>query len=214
MPNIIGTVAGGDVSAQLYDPTGLAVDAVNLYIADSGNNRVRRVDLATQTITTFAGTGTAGFSGDGGPATAAELSGPYGLALDSRSLYIADSGNNRVRRVGLAKPTITTVAGTGLPAFAGDGGPATGAQLYDPTGLALDSGYLYMADRGNSRIRRIHLATQTITTFAGIGDRGFAGDGGLATAARLNWPFGLAVRSGYLYIADTSNGCVRRVNLG
>jgi sugar lactone lactonase YvrE len=208
---------GGDggqaTAAQLNSPRGLSLDSGNLYIGDSGNNRVRRVDLATGTITTFAGTGVAGFGGDGGPATAAQLNNPFGVTIASGYLYIGDYGNNRVRRVDLATGAITTFAGTGAAGFSGDGGPATAAQLNTPRFLAVGSGYLYVSDTGNYRVRRVDLATGTITTFAGTGVAGFAGDGGPATAAQFSIPLGLAVDSGNLYIADPANMRVRRVDL-
>jgi len=205
---------GPATSAQINTPRHIAVDARYLYIADNANNRVRRVDLATGIITTLAGTGVQGFSGDGGPATAAQLSGPNGLALDSRNLYLVDTGNYRVRRVELATGTITTVAGTGAPGFSGDGGPATAAQINNPFGVAVDSGNLYIGDYGNNRVRRVDLATGTITTFAGTGVAGFGGDGGPATAAQIAGPIAFALDSGNLYIADRNNNRVRRVNLG
>jgi hypothetical protein len=172
------------------------------------------VDLATGTITTLAGTGVAGFGGDGGPATAAQLNTPRFVAVDSRNLYVTDGGNNRVRRVDLATGTITTFAGTGVAGFGGDSGPATAAQINTPLGLAVDSGNLYITDPPNNRVRRVDLATGTITTFAGTGTAGFGGDGGPATAAQLSGPYGVAVGSGYLYIAENGNNRVRRVNLG
>jgi DNA-binding beta-propeller fold protein YncE len=208
---------GGDSSpataTQLNSPRGLALDSGNLYIGDSGNHRVRKIDLATGIITTFAGTGVAGFSGDGGQAAAAQLSNPFGVTIASGNLYIGDYGNNRVRRVDLATGTITTFAGTGVAGFAGDGGPASAAQLNTPRFLAVASGYLYVSDSGNNRVRRVDLATATITTFAGTGVAGFAGDGGPASAAQLNTPRFLAVASGYLYISDSGNNRVRRVDL-
>jgi len=131
------------------DPAG------NLYIADFGNSRVRKVTPGG-TISTYAGTGTPGFAGDGGPATAAQLSFPQGVALDSAgNLYIADSNNNRIRKV-TPGGTISTYAGTGLQGFSGDGGPAIDAQLWFPVGVALDSaGNLYIADQENQRIRKV-----------------------------------------------------------
>jgi sugar lactone lactonase YvrE len=159
---VAGTGTGGDsgdggqaTSAQLRFPTDVAVDgAGNLYIADSGNHRVRKVTGGI--ITTVAGTGAAGLSGDGGPAGSAQLNTPQALALDrSGDLYIADSGNHRVRRVSPAG-VITTVAGTGVKGFSGDGGPAGLAQLANPLGVALDrAGNLYIADTGNRRVRRV-----------------------------------------------------------
>ena len=135
---------------------GMALDpAGNLYIADFGNSRVRKVTPGG-TISTYAGTGTPGFAGDGGPATAAQLSFPQGVALDSAgNLYIADSNNNRIRKV-TPGGTISTYAGTGLQGFSGDGGPAIDAQLWFPVGVALDSaGNLYIADQENQRIRKV-----------------------------------------------------------
>ncbi|MBU2008400.1 MAG: hypothetical protein KJ624_00900 [Chloroflexi bacterium] len=209
--------SGGDggpaTAAQLNNPIGLALGSGNLYIADSGNNRVRRVDLATGTISIFAGSGTAGFGGDGGPATAAQLNNPNALTLDSANLYISEGIGNRIRRVDLATGTMTTFAGTGAGGFAGDGGPATAAQLNTPIGLAVDSANLYIGDSQNNRVRRVDLATGTITSLAGTGVGGFVGDGGPAAAAQLNFPCGLAVGSGNLYIAERSNNRIRRVDL-
>ncbi len=143
-------------SPDVARPAGLALDAQgNLYIVDSGNNRVREVGL-DGTIRTVAGTGTAGFSGDGGPAARAQLNGPTGIAVDATgALFIADSGNNRVRRVS-PDGTITTVAGSGTKGFSGDGGTAVKAQLSGPTGVAIGpDGALYVADSANDRIRKI-----------------------------------------------------------
>jgi sugar lactone lactonase YvrE len=163
-------------------------------------------------ITTVAGTGTGGFSGDGGLATDARLSVPAGVAVDGAgTLYIADQENHRVRRVG-TDGKITTVAGTGTGGFFGDGGPATRAQLLAPAGVAVDgAGTLYIADTGNHRVRQVG-ADGKITTVAGTGTDGFSGDGGPATRARLWAPAGVAVdSSGNVYIADERNRRVRRV---
>ncbi|WP_322754609.1 protein kinase domain-containing protein [Frankia sp. Cas3] len=222
---VAGTGTGGFTGdggpathAQLANPDGVAVDNTGtLYIADQDNNRVRRVGT-DGTITTLAGTGTAGYAGDGGPATHAQLANPHGVAVDSTgTLYIADEGNQRVRRVG-TDGTITTVAGTGTEGFTGDGGPATHAQLAYPEGVAVDrTGTLYITDQGNQRVRRVG-TDGTITTVAGTGTAGYAvyagyaGDGGPATHAQLANPHGVAVDStGTLYIADLSNNRVRRV---
>ena len=169
--------------------------------------------MATGIITTFAGSGAAGFGGDGGPSAGAQLNTPVGLAVGSGNLYIGDQGNNRVRRVDLATGTITTLAGTGAGGSAGDGGPSTAAQFNSPGGLAVDSGNLYIADSHNNRVCRVDLGTGTITTVAGTGAAGFAGDGGPASAAQLNYPGGVAVGSGNLYIAERGNNRVRRVDL-
>ena len=138
----------------------MAVDADgNLYIADAGNNRIREVNLSTGVITTVAGNGTPGYSGDNGPATAAELV-PEGVAVDaSGNLYIADSDNERIREVNHGTGVITTVAGNGTPGYSGDNGPATAAELYYPEGVAVDaSGNLYIADTVNDVIREVNLA--------------------------------------------------------
>ena len=179
---IITTVAGtgdegfsGDggpaTSARLNRPWAIALDgAGNLYITDLRNIRIRKVDTSG-TITTVAGTGEEGFSGDGGPATSAQLFGPRGVALDGAgNLYIADTGNIRIRKVDTAG-TITTVAGTGVFGFSGDGGPATSAQLNGDRGIALDgAGNLYIAEFVNRRIRKMD-TSGTITTVAGTGER-------------------------------------------
>lgn len=215
---------GGDnaaaIAAELYDPTAVAADNMgNIYVADSANNVVRRVDLSTGVITTVAGNGTWGYGGDGYAATAAELNDPMGIAVDAAgNIYIADSGNNVVRKVG-PSGTITTIAGdfTLGPGYSGDGQAATSAQLDDPTGLALDGQYLFIADTGNNVIRRVDLSTGTITTVAGdfaLG-AGYSGDGHAATSAQLNGPTGVAVDAeGNLYIADTANNLVRKVDPG
>jgi len=216
----IQTVAGssfiGDggpaTAAQIGAIQGVAVDGKgNLYLSDTDNNRVRKVDT-TGTITTFAGNGTAGFSGDGGPATAAQLNLPYGLATDvAGNLYIADLGNNRVRKVSL-DGTIATFAGTGVEGYSGDGVQATATQLYVPRNLAFDAVQnLYIAEFGGHRVRRVTPAG-VISTVAGNGVAGYSGDRGFATQAQLSYPAGLTVdRTGALYIADSSNNCVRKI---
>ena len=220
---VVTTVAGtgewgfsGDggpaVEAQLYFPAGMAVDeAGNVYIAD-GNHRIRKVDASTGIISTVAGTGTAGFSGDGGPAVEARLDEPHGVALDSAgNLYIADTNNNRIRKVDAAG-VITTVAGpAGHGYFNGDGGPAVEARLRSPEGVAVDgAGNIYIADTDDRRIRRVDAVTGIITTIAGGGST--LGDGGRATEARLYNPHDVALdAAGNIYIADTNNHRVRRL---
>ncbi len=205
---------GGDgglaAAAQFDRPYGVVVDeAGNLYIADSTNHRIRKVD-STGTITTIAGTGESGFDGDGGPAAAAQLSAPTGVAVDGAgNLYIADTENQRIRKVDSTGP-ITTIAGTGER---GDGGPAAEAQLSDPIGVAVDgAGNLYIAERDNQRIRKVD-STGTITTIAGTGELSFGGDSGPATEAQLSAPTGVAVDgAGNVYIADTENQRIRKVD--
>jgi hypothetical protein len=207
---------GGDggpaVSAELNNPNDVAMDSAgNLYIADFVNSRVRKVDTGG-IITTVAGNGTQGYSGDGGAATSAEIKLPEGIAVDdSGNLYIADNGNSRIRKV--SGGIITTVAGNGTAGYSGDGGPATATELNYPTGVAVDAtGNLYIADFQNSCIRKV--SGGIITTVAGLDQGpGYAGDGGPATAARLNYPTGVSVLpSGELFIADTFNNRIRKVD--
>ncbi len=211
---------GGPAIRAGMNPGGLAVDpAGNLYLADTGNHRVRRLDAATGVVTTVAGTGDAGFSGDGSPATLAQLDGPTGVAIDKDgNLYIADGtrdGKNRIRRIDGLTGFIETVAGNGSQGFSGDGGPAALAQFSSLGGLATDaSGNLYIADNFNNRVRMVSAATGIITTVAGNGVAGFLGDGGPAIDARLNNPLSVALDSaGNLYIADSGNYRIRKVTL-
>ncbi|MGH8487836.1 MAG: RHS repeat-associated core domain-containing protein, partial [Gammaproteobacteria bacterium] len=223
MNNVITTVAGngtagysGDggpaAQAKLYYPETIALGPDgSLYIADTFNNRIRRVG-PDGIITTVAGTGKQGYNGDGGPATQAITQYPLSIALGpDGSLYIADYFNHRIRRVGL-DGVITAVAGTAHGGYGGDGGPATQAKLWTPSGLALGpDGSLYIADSGNNHIRRVG-PDGVITTVTGTGHYGYAGDGGPATQAKLFAPSGLALGpDGSLYIADTDNNRIRRV---
>jgi sugar lactone lactonase YvrE len=210
---------GGDsgiaTGAQMYEPMGsVALDpSGNLIISDSGNNAVRQVAASTGFITTIAGTGRVGYSGDGGPATSAMLDQPQGIALDAAGdIYIADAGNNVVRRIDASTGLISTFAGSQGCAYDGDGGPATSAHLCFPAGVAFDTaGDLYIADTDSMVIRRVD-ATGAITTVAGNGTRGYSGDGGAATGAALNIPNSVAVDgAGNLYIADTYNMAIREV---
>jgi hypothetical protein len=215
---------GRATNTQLGAPSGVAVDRQGIvYISDSGTNTVRTVDRAG-IIHTLAGNGAANYTGDEGPAKAAALSAPQGVAVDLvGNVYIADTGNNVVRRVD-ASGTIHTFAGTDTSGYAGDEGPATGAQLLSPTGVAADSyGDLYIADTGNNVIRQVD-ASGVIHTVVGNGTGGFAGDGGAATTAELAQPAGIAEsdagpsvagRSEYgsirVFVADTVNNRVREV---
>jgi sugar lactone lactonase YvrE len=206
---------GPAAAATLHWPHGVAVDPTgsSLYIADSANHRIRRVDFATGIITTVAGGATPGAGGDGGPATDARLEDPKAVyAAPSGDLYIADSGNDRIRRVDRSG-TITTVAGSGVTGYAGDGGPAVAAQFDGPRSLAMDAaGNLYVADDNNERIRRID-PNGVVTTVAGTGVEGPAGDGGPARAAQLDHPRGVVVDGrGDLFIADSMNHRIRMVD--
>jgi sugar lactone lactonase YvrE len=202
-------------------PNGIALDSSNnLYIAETLNNRIRKVD-SSGNISTVAGIVDAsgsplyGYSGDGDLATLAELANPIGLALDSsNNLYIVDQQNYRIRKVTTSTGIITTIAGTGVGGYSGDGGPATSAQIdSEANSVAVDnSGNLYIADSGNNRIRKVD-SSGIITTVAGNGEYGFSGDGGLAINAKLAYPFDIAIdRSNNLYIADTVNNVIRKVD--
>ncbi len=194
--------------------------AGNLYIADTDNQRVRKLDKATGIITTIAGDGVEGFAGDGGPAAHAQLDGPTGVAVDKAgNVYIADGtvrGKNRIRRVDGVTGVIETVAGNGSQGYSGDGGPATLAQFSSLGGLAIDaSGNLYIADNFDNRVRMVSAATGIITTVAGNGVAGFLGDGEPAAEARLNNPLSVALdAAGNLYIADSGNYRIRKVANG
>ncbi len=200
-------------SAQLWSPENVTTDANgNVYIADRGNHVIRKVTPAG-VITTFAGTGQLGFSGDGGPATAATFNEPTGLAFDATgNLYSADTNNHRIRKITPAG-IISTVVGTGNDAFSGDGGNALQASLNLPLAVAFDkAGNLYIADAANHRIRKV-ASNGTIQSIAGVTLDGYTGDGGLATQAQLNFPTGVVVDdAGNVFIADTSNHRVRKIN--
>ena len=206
---------GPATAAQLNYPYGLAIDATgNIYISEQLGGRIRKVTRAG-IISTFAGSDSSGYGGDGGPATLAQLNEPYGLAIDTAgSLLIVDEGNFKIRKV-TRDGIITTVAGSTIfgATFSGDGGPATAANLYVPTGVAVDAdNNIYIADMNNQRIRKIDGAG-IITTIAGNGFQSFLGDGWCATIAQLNNPQGVAVdRSGNVLIADSYNNRIRKVN--
>jgi len=224
---IISTIAGngtagatGDgglaIAAELNNPTGVAVDAAgNVYVADQANNKVRKIAVATGVITTIAGNGTAGYSGDGAAAASAELSSPYSVALDAGdNVYIADAGNNRIREINVSTGNISSVAGsTAVGGFGGDGGLATVATLNHPMGVALDaSGNIYIADTYNGRIREVNIGSGKISTVAGNGTTAFVA--GLATATGLNLPTGVALdASSNIYIADANNNLVEMVTI-
>jgi sugar lactone lactonase YvrE len=201
-------------SAPLGTVQGAATDTTgNVYVADSGNHMVFKIS-SSGVLNLVAGTGTAGFSGDNGPATAAALSYPSAVAVDAYgNVYIADSSNSRVRKVSASTGIITTVAGTGSGGYSGDGGPAASAQLRYPQGVAVDTaGNLYVADSQNYRVRKVD-TSGIITTVAGSGTYGYSGDGGPATAAQLGYLRGIAISTaGYLYITDTWSGYVRKVD--
>jgi streptogramin lyase len=269
---VAGTGQPGFSATQLNNPYGLRIGPDGaMYIGDIGNHRIRRVDLATGDVTTFAGSGEKGNSGDGGRALQAKLNEPYEIVFDSAgNLFFTDMPEHVIRRIDRKIGIITRIAGTGQPGFSGDGGPAVEAQLRQPHSIALaPGGALLICDIGNHRIRRVDLRTGIITTFAGTGEKkptpevapvagtplngpraldiddhgnlwlvlregnavyridpaagkiyhaagtgekGFTGDGGDATKARFNGPKGISWSPFGIYIADTENHAIRRLD--
>jgi sugar lactone lactonase YvrE len=221
---IITTIAGNGIAgyngdnisadtAQVNDPHYVAIDNNgNIYISDFTNHRIRKINT-TGTITTIAGTGVAGYNGDHGPATAAEINGPYGIALDDTgNIYFADALANVVRKIDTSG-TITTFAGTGSTIYNGDNQRADSATLDNPIGIAIDvTNNIYVSDAYHTRIRKISSTSGIITTIAGDGTGGFSGDNGLATNAEINVPASIAISiDGSLYFADFNNSRIRRV---
>lgn len=204
---------GQATAAELRTPIDAVADnAGNLYISDYGNQRVRMVNTLG-VISTFAGNGTSGFSGDGGPATAAELHNPFGIRIaNNGNIYVADELNYCIRMIN-TNGIISTVAGIGSAGYSGDGGPATAAELSTSWQVALDaSGNLYISDLGNERVRMVN-TSGIISTFAGNGNFGNAGDGGPATAAELGGLSGVAADAqGNVYLACQNSYKVRMVN--
>ncbi len=230
---IITTVAGGGATLGDGGPAtaaqigasggpnpgvvGVALDpAANfLYIADGTNNRIRVVSLATGIITTICGTGTAGFTADGSPATSTQVSAPRGLAVDAAlNVYYSDAGNQRIRMISSSTGTVTTIAGTGTAGYGSDGVAATSTTINNVRGLTVDaSGNVYIADQTNNRIRMIAAGTNIITTVAGNGTAGYLADGVAATSTRINLPTDVKFdAAGNMYIADVSNNRIRMVN--
>ena len=219
---IITTIAGssgsllGDggpaTNASFIGPYDVALDGKgNYYITDGYHDRIRKVDAAG-IITTVAGNGMGGYNGDSIPATSAMLNGPVGIVVDrAGNIYFSDASNNRVRKIDTAG-IITTVAGNGNTVYNGDNIPAVSAAIWDPHFLALnDSGDLYVADYGGHRIRKVS-AAGIVTTIAGTGIAGHAGDGGAATAASINTPYGIVLDSGSIIFTDDQEGVVRKID--
>jgi trimeric autotransporter adhesin len=202
-------------SAKLYQPMGLAIDAVgNVYIADLYNNRIRKVTVSTGIISTIAGTGGNTFNGDGIAATSADVFGPTAVAVDAvGNVYIADNGNDRIRKIDISTGKISTICGNGGMGFSGDGGPASQAQIR-PYGMCIDVlGNLYITDSQNSRVRKITASTGIISTIAGTGANGYSGDGGPATQAQIVSTSGVAVdAAGNVYLSDSGNNRVRKIS--
>jgi sugar lactone lactonase YvrE len=207
---------GPAVAASLSMPHEIQFDSAgNLYIAERDNHVVRKVEAKSGVISTIAGTGVPGFSGDGGPATRGQLRQPHSIAVDRNGgLLICDVGNHRIRRVDLSSGTIETYAGTGERQPTPDGAPLKGTPLNGPRTIVIDDdGVLYLALREGNAIYRIAPKTSTFHHVAGTGEQGYSGDGGPARVARLGGPKGLAVARGNLYVVDTENHAIRRIEL-
>jgi streptogramin lyase len=270
---LVGNGVGGYSDTQVNNPYGVVIGPDGaLYFCDLDNQRIRRMDLATKRMTTIAGTGEKGYTGDGGPALAATLNMPHELRFDARGdIYIAERDNHVIRKIDMRTGVISTVAGTGKAGFSGDGGPGVKAELRMPHSIVFDrDGTLLICDLGNQRIRRLHLDTGVIETYsgsgkaeatpegapvagaglngprtmalapngdlyltlregnavlridrrtetfhrvAGTGEQGYSGDGGPALAAKLGGPKGLALApDGRLFLADTENHVIRVVD--
>ena len=211
-----GFAGDGNTAANAYFnlPLGVAVDSAgNVYVADSANNAIRKVDTTGKVSSIAGNTGSPGSAGDGGPAISSVLNQPNAVVVDaSGNIFFADTGNHRIRKIS-TNGNITNVAGNNFPSYGGDGGPAVVAELNHPEGLAVDkSGNIYIADTFNNVIRKVSGAT--ITTFAGTGTAGFSGDGAAASKAKLNHPEGVGVdANGNVYIADSFNNRIRRVGV-
>lgn len=207
---------GAATSAKLYYPSGIAVDGSgNVYFADQGNHRIRKITASTGVITTIAGTGTFGFSGDGGAATSAMINNPVGVAVDgSGNVYFSDQYNQRIRKINASTGNISTIAGTGTYSYSGDGGAATSATFQNPAGIRIDaSGNIYIADLFNHVVRKITASTGVISTIAGTGTAGFSGDGAAATSANLNYPTDVSFDdSANLYISVQYSHRIRKVS--
>src|SRR5215212_7264620 len=188
---VVGDGAAGCSDSQVNDPFGLVIGPDGaLYFCEVGNQRIRRLDLQSRTITTVAGSGERGYSGDGGPATDAAMNMPHELCFDpSGNIYVVERDCHAVRKIDRATGLISTVAGTGEAGFGGDGGPATQAQLRQPHSIAFDgNGDLLICDIGNHRVRRLALSTGLIDTYAGTGEREATPDGAPLAGTPLNGP--------------------------
>jgi len=207
---------GPALAASLNLPHEIRFDrAGNLYFVDMMNHAVRRIDAKTQIITTLVGNGKPGYTGDGGPASAAQLNQPHSLQFDAAGdLYICDIRNNVIRKVAMKTGLITTFAGTGKPGDTPDGAPIAGTPLREPRTLDFDAqGNLWLATRGGNQVFRFDLAAGRIHHVAGTGAKGYSGDGGPAKLATLNGPKGLTIgRDGRVYLADTENHAIRVID--
>jgi streptogramin lyase len=213
---LVGNGVAGYSDGQVSEPYGMTLGPDGaLYFCDLGNQRVRRLDLKTKRMTTVAGNGKAGYAGDGGPAIDASLKAPHELVFDKKGdLYFAERDNHVIRKVDMKTGTISTIAGTGTPGFGGDGGPGSKAQLRQPHCILLDrDGSLLVCDIGNRRLRRLHLDTGIIETYAGTGEAGAPSEGAPVAKAPLNGPRTLVMApNGDLYIALREGNAIYRID--
>jgi len=213
---LVGTGVAGFSDTQVNNPYGMAIGPDGgLYFCDLGNQRIRRLDLATKKMTTIAGTGKAGYTGDGGPATEATLAAPHEILFDrAGDLYIAERDNHVIRKVNMKTGIISTVAGTGVAGFAGDGGPAVRAQLRQPHSIFLDrDGTMLICDIGNHRIRRLHLDTGIIEAWAGTGATEPTPDGSPVKGTPVTGPRTFIISpSGDLYLALREGNAIERID--
>lgn len=213
---IVGTGVGGFSDTQVNNPYGLVIGPDGaLYFCDLDNQRIRRLDLTTKRMTTIAGNGEKGYTGDGGPATAASMNMPHELRFDAKGdIYVAERDNHVIRKIDMKTGIISTVAGTGRPGFSGDGGPGTSAMLRMPHAIVIDrDGSLLICDLGNQRIRRLHLDTGTIETYAGTGTASPTPEGAPVKGTPLNGPRTMALApDGDLFLTLREGNAVLRID--
>ncbi|MDD5762115.1 MAG: hypothetical protein PHP88_06335, partial [bacterium] len=203
-----GYADGTGTAARFSSPNGITTEGTYLYVADSGNNTIRKIVISSGAVTTLAGT--AGSSGStDGTGTAARFSSPYGITTDGTYLYVADSGNNTIRKIVISSGAVTTLAGTaGYSGYADGTGAA--ARFYIPYGITMDGNYLYVADSGNNTIRKIVISSGAVTTLAGTAGSSGSTDG-TGTAARFYDPYGITTDGTYLYVVDSGNNTIRKI---
>src|SRR5512143_4271672 len=205
-----GSTDGTGTAALFHTPSGITTDGTNLYVADTGNNTIRKIDIASGLVSTL--TGSAGLPGStDGTGTAATFHTPYGIATDGTSLFVADTGNSTIRKIDIASGLVSTLTGSaGLPGSANGTGPA--ALFHTPSGITTDGTSLYGADSGNNTIRKIDIASGLVSTLTGSAGLPGSADGPV-TSATFNLPFGTTSDGTNLYVADTGNNTIRKIDI-